>query len=182
MTNQDRQEFATLLLGLGETYGEPVSDPRMEVYFRALSDLDLGDIREAANLHVRTSKFFPKPAELREAIDGSADDRAEFAWTEMQRLVRAYGYYREPPADAWSDEAARRAAYDLYGGWKALCSNLPAQGPEMLGTAKLFKSSYCAYDGRVQRAALPPTTEEAKFSLAQARAELAKRGLPTHGL
>lgn len=155
MTENDRPSFAALMLGIGETYGEPVSDARMEIYFAALSDLGMGEIRAAATAHVRGSKFFPRPAELREAVDGSLEDRAEIAWMQTIGLVRQYGFYNEPPDEAWPDEAMWRAAMELYGGWRPLCAKLPGEGPELLGYAKQFKATYRAYNTRAARRALP---------------------------
>lgn len=182
MTELDRGDFATLMLGIGETYGEPVSDARMEIYFAALEDLDLCAIRAAANIHVRLQKFFPRPAELREAVTGSAEDRADLAWPTVARIVRAFGYYNPPPDDAWHDEATRRAALELFGGWQALCSSLPAEGPEMLGVAKLFKATYRAYANEAQRGGRELTAGEARAALSNVKVNLQKRGLPTHGL
>lgn len=142
MTAQDRERFATLMLGLGETYGEPVSEARMEIYFRALEDVDFAAVNAAANIHVRQSKFFPRPSELREAIEGSPDDAAELAWVELLRAVRRIGYYGTP---TFEDDAMRRAALEMFGGWRALCSKLPGEGPELLGCAKNFKALYKAY-------------------------------------
>lgn len=158
MTVDDREGFATLMLGLGETYGEPVSDARMEIYFGALADQDLETLRRAATLHVRTQKFFPRPAELREAINGSLDDRAELAWMALLREVRRAGYTGAPE---WHGDAAlERAAMELYGGWQRLCGSLPADGPELLGYAKQFKATYRAYDTRAQMDALPPGADQ----------------------
>jgi hypothetical protein len=155
MTDQDRAAFAELMLGISETFSHPVSDTVMELYFRALQDLPLEALRVAATIHVRTAKFFPRPAELREAIEGSTEDAAEIAWVTLLRLVRSVGYYGTP---TWTDDATRRAALELFGGWQALCSSLPAEGPELLGCAKNFKSVYRAYAKRAafqERIALP---------------------------
>jgi hypothetical protein len=151
MTESDRGRFGVLMLGLGETFGEPVSDTRMEIYFRALSDFELDAIARAVDSLVRTSKFFPRPAEIREAMTGSVDDHAELAWNAMVGLVRRCGYWWNEDLQGpipWPDDATRRAALELYGGWKALCECLPASGPEMLGTAKLFKTTFKAYAAR----------------------------------
>lgn len=187
MTDQDRGTFATLMLGLGETYGEPVSAARMEIYFAALADLELDAIREAATAHVRSSKFFPRPSELLEAVEGPAAERAELAWMAMLSLVRRYGWpgidgKGTPPP--FPDEATRAAAMTMYGGWGALCAKLPGEGPELLGAAKLFKSSYVAYDGQAKRGAVLPAGREAgrleaRDALVGLKSELQKRGLPT---
>lgn len=163
MKGTDREDFAALMLGLGETYGEPVSDARMEIYFAALEDVPLSSIRAAATAHVRTSKFFPRPAELREAITGPLEDLAEVAWLAVVALVRRVGYYRMPALEDWPDEQARRVALELFGGWKALCELLPAAGtPEFLGTAKQFKAAYAARERQDQRLELNPSKEEAR--------------------
>ena len=190
MTEQDRPDFATLMLGLGETYGEPVSDARMEIYFSALADLELADVRRSATVVVRTSKFFPRPAELREGIDGSSEDRAELAWMRVIGLVRSVGYMgmdgKGTAPDFDGDIACRRAALQLYGGWSQLCSNLPANGPELLGWAKQFKAAYRAYDNRSQRQLLTEheghelSAADAVAALSRVKLALVARGLPTH--
>lgn len=187
MTSADREQFATLMLGIGETYGEPVSDARMEIYFAALADLDLEEIRAAATAHVRTSKFFPRPAELREAIDGRPEDRAEFGWIATLQLVRRYGYWNVPPSDEWPDRATHATAMTMYGGWRALCEKLPGEGPELLGAAKLFKGAYLAFDLQARNGGMLPAGREvgkveAQQALGNLKAALQDRGLPTHGL
>jgi hypothetical protein len=186
MTNLDRAAFAAFMLGLGEVYGEPVSDARMEIYFSALADLELEEIRQAATAHVKLTKFFPRPSELRDAVFGASEDRADLRWNAMLAVVRRYGFHQTPPDEAWPDEATRRAALDLYGGWRGLCASLPGEGPELLGCAKLFKASYIAYDRRAQRQGLPPgetgrelTRDEAKRALSELKINLKQRGLPT---
>lgn len=180
MTQHERADFATLLMAVGEVYGEAISDTRMELYFAALADMALADVRAAMNAHVQMKTFFPRPAELREAVNGSAEDQAELAWTTLVRLVRRHGWANPPKPDDWPDEATRQVAIELYGGWTALCENLPAAGPEMLGTAKLFKASYAAHARRGVRdaAALPPSQSEARARLSSLKQELAARGLP----
>lgn len=184
VTEHDRADFATLMLGLGETYGEPVSDARMELYFRALADKELADLRAAATVCVRVSKFFPRPAELIEAMGGSVEDRAELAWMAVQRMVRRFGFYSEPGRHDWPDDASRQAALELYGGWKALCSRLPGEGPELLGFAKQFKGAYRAYANRESREVLTEldTGQSAAALLGAVKMELMKRNLPTGGL
>lgn len=185
MRDQDRPAFAELLLGVGETYGEPVSEARMEIYFRALADLELEAIRAAVNIHVRTQKFFPRPSEILEAVGGSVDDRAELAWIHVQDQVRHVGYNGTP---TWPDDATRRAAMELYGGWQALCANLPAYGPELLGYAKQFKATFRSYAARDVRDQLGPgeserleTRESAAKRLTGVLDALRARGYPTPG-
>ncbi len=182
MTDDDRVAFAEFMLALGETYGEPISDARMEIYFASLRDLALTDIRRAATLHVRMQKFFPRPSELRDALGGSSNERADLAWTHLLQEVRRVGSHDrwdpqerclKPAAPTFFDEAARRAAMQLFGGWGALCAKLPGEGPELLGVAKLFKATYQAFDSCAVREGLPPGETGRELSAAEASAALA---------
>jgi len=155
MTEQDRPAFALVLHALGEAFNEPVSELRAEAYFDALSDLELDEVQQAARAAIRTQTFFPRPVELRSIIDGSQQDRAEAAWLDLLRMVRRIGYYGTPTFD---DEGLRRAVIDVFGGWKACCERLPADGPELLGVAKQFKAAYSVMERRELSARQLPTS------------------------
>lgn len=181
MIAADRPAFAELMLGIGEAYGESVSDARMEIYFAALADLSLDRLRHAATSHVRASKFFPRVSELREALDGPPEDRAEIAWNATLQMVRRVGYWEKP---TWTDPVMERAALELFGSWQSLCERLPADGPGLMAAAKQFKAAYIAYSRRELRKlpALPPTKDEAVARLISLEQELTARQLPAPGL
>lgn len=163
MTDQDRDAFARLMFALGDTFNEPVSEIRAEAYFDALRDLPTAEVLAAGRRAIAESRFFPRPVELREMVAGTADDSAEAAWNAMRQLVRRYGYLGTDGRGAcpeFPDDATRRAALELYGGWGALCSSLPCDGPEFLGARKAFIASYKAYANRERRehyVELPPS-------------------------
>jgi len=156
MTTEDRAGFLTLLLGLGDTYSEAVSELRLEIYFRALSDLTLDALKAAVSTHILTSKFFPRPSELREASLGPLEDEAERAWLWVLREIQRVGYMGIP---AWPNEATRRAATSLYGGWRPLCERLPGEGPELLGWRKQFHVVYACYARADARAGSPDANQ-----------------------
>jgi len=188
MTVADRKAFALLMAGLAETFAEELSDARMAIYWGALEHLDIETVRAAANTIVRTSTFFPRPAEILNAAAGNVEDRAEMAWNAVVNLVRRVGY---PGVDGrgkapeFPDEATRRAALELFGGWVALCEQLPGAGsPAFIGTAKQFRALYGAYARR--DAALPPgetgrelSHGESVAGLTHIKTALDQRGLPT---
>jgi hypothetical protein len=180
MTHHDRPGFLQVMCALGEAFDTQISDSRLEIYFQALSDLTLDQVREAARAHVQLSKFFPKPVELREAVSGRIEDRADEAWAQLVTLVRRVGYTGKPQ---WPDPVLERTAKELYGGWQALCARLPSEGPEMLGQAKLFKATYAAYARRasVDRL-LPPSKDDARKALSNLKRDLDARSLPAPGL
>lgn len=155
MTDDDRPAFARGLYALGETFNEPVSELRAEAYFDALRDLPIVDVLQAMRQAIKAGRFFPRPVEIREAIDGSTEDQAEIAWGAAVALVRQRGWYN-PPAEAdWPNWMTRRAALELFGGWQRLCECLPGEGPGFHAAAKQFKATFRAYANRERRDALP---------------------------
>jgi len=175
-TNAQLQQFGVMLLAMGEAYEAPVSEARVEILCRALEDLPFAAVTEAANTHIRTSKFFPKASELRELVEGNTDDQAELAWQWLQREIRRVGYVGRP---TWPDEVTQRAAEGLFGGWVALCERLPGEGPELLGFRKQFVALYGATARKAQQGELGPGREEAKGLLDGLKQKLQAMGLPT---
>lgn len=116
MTAQDRPRFAAALAMLAEAYAETVSHARAAAYFLALEDLAIGELEAAVHTCLRTCRFFPRPAELREAIEGSIADQAEHAWARFLTAVRTIGSYQTVD---FADAALHETIAVLYGGWEA---------------------------------------------------------------
>jgi hypothetical protein len=57
-----------MILSTAEIYSESLSDDRAMAYIEALIDVPIEDLGLGIQRHIRTSKWFPKPAELREAV------------------------------------------------------------------------------------------------------------------
>lgn len=172
MTNQDREAFGRMMFALGDTFNEPVSEIRAEAYFEALKRFDIGDVLAAGRRALEECRYFPRPVELREMLAGTDEEQAEEAWNEMRRLIRRYGYLGTDgrgKCPEFSSDAVRAAALELYGGWTALCSSLPCDGPEYLGARKAFIANYKAAAGsdRREREGLSPAA--AHKLLAEAR-------------
>lgn len=147
MTELDRPALAEALLALSETFNEPFSDVKAEAYFTALSDLEIGDVLLAMRHALRVSKFFPRPAEIRESIGGTGEDAADAAWGAVIREVWRVGYIGTPNLD----ERTLLAVRQLWGGWVRLCETLPAEGPELVGWIKQFKATYASVGKREER-------------------------------
>ena len=94
MTSADSEEFAALLAGLAEIFGETLSKAKVLGYFDALADLTLDEARAAIRATARTCRFFPKPAELIEAVRGTADDHVERAWVRWLDATASGAYER----------------------------------------------------------------------------------------
>lgn len=111
---QDREAFAGLMAALAETHNEALTPQRLEIYFRVLADWPIEVVAAAVDAAIRRLKFFPKPAELIELIEGSPEDRAEHAWQQFLVAVARCGTYRSLYCeDVVLAETIRR----VYGSW-----------------------------------------------------------------
>jgi len=98
-TKQERELWLVdQLTALAEAFGESgdkVSPQRLEIYARALCDLDLGTLQRAFARAMCELKFFPKIAELRELAGTAAKDQrnveAEAAWKFANDYLRKWG-------------------------------------------------------------------------------------------
>lgn len=145
MTERDRPQFAEAMHAMAETFNEPVSEIRAEAYFDALRDLPLERVNAAVRLALRTCRFFPKPVDLRELVEGSADQRADFAWGEVLSQIRRVGYMGTP---TFIDPSVAETVRQVWGHWRRLCETLPAAGPELVGWMKQFKAAYGTVSAR----------------------------------
>jgi hypothetical protein len=179
MQNANRDAFFARLRMLAEMHNRQLSPALQAIYFEALKDLEFSQVDAALNEEMYRSTFFPKPVEIRERIEGNVEDQAEQAWQWLLREVRRVGYLGTP---TWPDAATQHAAEGLFGGWRALCERLPAEGPELLGFRKAFLAGF-PYAARAAAAGtLGPSRTEAVGELAEMKRQLQARGLPTGAL
>lgn len=147
MTSNDFEAFARNMLVLSTAFNEPLDEKgvRADAYFEALSDLSIEQVNSAVRLALRSCKFFPKPVELRELIGGAPDANADAAWGEIQREIGRVGYLGVPK---FSDQRTALTVREVWGSWMRLCETLPAEGPELVGWMKQFKSTWQSQDRR----------------------------------
>jgi len=114
----DVKAFAVELGKTAELFGEPLTEARVLLYLEALGDLDL----EAALAGFRRAraelKYFPKPAEVRELVEGTKDDRAECAWLRVLNAIREHGPYASLD---FGDAVIHAVVADVWGDWPSAC-------------------------------------------------------------
>jgi len=89
MDKSDKQKFAEIMLVLGEMFpGKPPSDEKIELFFMALQDVSLEEIRHNAAVHINTANFFPVPADLRN--DGDPEVEAQEAFRIVEDALNKY--------------------------------------------------------------------------------------------
>lgn len=180
----DARKFAelwTVLTAAYPTFKTPAAT--IEVYSRALADLDY-EVAEAAVLDaVSKSKFFPTIAEIRETaarLMTGADARmpALEAWGKVKDAVARYGRHGWEGAVAYLDPQTADTIRAL--GWFAFCDS--DVDDEMSWRAR-FVDLYDQYARRDLRQAqmLPAVREVQQARIETMRALTAKLTAPTNG-
>ena len=113
------------------------------IYWSALQGWDVQRLRQACQVHVTRSKWFPKLSELSEAIGHSETDAGAEAWVRVIRAVQSVGRYRS--VDFGQEE---NAAVMALGGWSKLCLSAEKELPF------LERRFLAAYD-HTRRAGVP---------------------------
>lgn len=113
MTKADSAAFSKALAALAEIFGEALSESRIEGYFLALQDLSLDALTASMAQAAKACKFFPKPAELIELVQGSKDDQAELAWRRLLNALSLVGTYQTVDFQ----DAALHQTIQQLGGW-----------------------------------------------------------------
>jgi len=140
MHPRDKAEFATILLSTGELYGKPPSDGAIALYWQALQDLTLEQVRVGVSMHMRdpdAGQYMPKPADILRQFRRKAKE-AVIAWSEVEYAMLAQGAYRSV---RFADETTNAVIKDL-GGWPWICS----QNIDAPWTQKEFERRYDAYE------------------------------------
>lgn len=103
----DRQEFGQIFAGLSAVFEKiPQNQACMNVWFKALEDLDYKAVSAAATRYIQTEHYAPKPADIRELVlsaRGALDDAGRSFEIAMD-AVRRFGYARSGAAQKWLDE------------------------------------------------------------------------------
>jgi hypothetical protein len=70
---EDRAQFSKAMAALGENYRQEIADAQFALFWSLLSDMSVEDFRRAVVMHMRSSRFFPTVAELRQQVTPHID-------------------------------------------------------------------------------------------------------------
>ncbi len=126
MNQQDDRKFAEIMSVLGEAFDKPPSSMKIEIYFKALEDIPIEKIQEAAVIILNTKTYgsFPLVAEIREAVAGGSDNldvRALLAWNQAKDAIHKVGHYQSVAFDdpIISQIVRTWGGWEKWGDWPA---------------------------------------------------------------
>jgi hypothetical protein len=166
----EREQFAKMMIGLGEYYGKSMSPMLIDIYWQGLAAYDYDAVNAAINAHVRntdTGQFMPKIADVERYMHGNTSTRAMQAWVKVARAVQEVGTYETV---AFSDPLIH-ACIDDMGGWPAIGQILNDELPFKI---REFEKRYMAY------LQIPPAREPSRMLLGLY--ERTNKTLGYHGL
>ena len=129
-------------------YQKDVKEGTFEAYVTYLADVPPEFIRAAVDELIKTSKWLPTVAEIREQAralwinsKGLEEETAEKAWIALLQMVRKHGFV-EPKREAFTSAAAYQAMRAV--GWTAICM---AKNNELSFLHNQYVSAYNEFKG-----------------------------------
>jgi len=140
VTDNDREDFAALILGLSEMLDrKPMSETALAIYWETLRKYDIASIRAAGRRHVEDPErgtWMPKTADLIRYLRPSARPPL-MAWAEVEHAMMSVGAYRSVQ---FLDGTINAVIADM-GGWPWLCR----QNLDEPWTQREFERRYATY-------------------------------------
>lgn len=96
MTEKDFEIFSNELLNCFDILGERskvLTEKTIELYFNTLIEYAIDYIIPAIQECNKTCKFFPRPADIIEKIEGREDDIIDAAWIKLKNVLDNIGFH-----------------------------------------------------------------------------------------
>lgn len=110
-----KKQFVERMAVMGEIFDKELTQALMNIYWEVVKNYDDQEVNAMFEHLLATCRFFPKPADMINALCGSVEDRAQDAWIMVDNAIRQIGTYRsiifEDPIIAKTIET--------MGGWEA---------------------------------------------------------------
>lgn len=105
--------FGEFILAIGEMFDKEISDVLRQLYWNSLEPFTDEQCKKAFNEIILSSRFFPKPVDIIEAIRGTQGNRATEAWIQTLNAIRRIGTYQSVKFD----DPVIHAVIEHMGGW-----------------------------------------------------------------
>lgn len=120
MTDADKRAFASLLSAVLDLYERKLTPSQAAIWFGALSDLSLAEVRAALDAHVRDperGQYAPKPADVIRHARPAPAATAAAAWDMLVEAIRRHGHWSDV---VFPDRRIHAVVADM-GGWLRVC-------------------------------------------------------------
>ena len=182
--------FLQRYVGLCQFFNLEADDLKTEIYFKALSNYPVQDVVQGIDKAISRCRFFPKPVELLEFIEGKIEHRAE---TEALKVLDALNSLSRSNAVVFDDPVTAAVVARGFGGWFQLASTHKTANDTWF--IKDFKSRYVAFSEQgmqhvgvlageygVENIALVGNPEKAQAALEAGKPERSQITMLTGGL
>jgi len=149
---EEKRRFAQIMTMLADYYDKEVSKAKATMYWEGLKQYDLEAVEKAFKMHAASpdenSRWFPKIADLLKYIEGNTEDKAQLAWSKVDKAIRQVGTY----TDVVFDDPIIHAVIVDMGGWYLLGEKDDEAWPFV---AKEFVTRYRGYKQKTQQPEYP---------------------------
>jgi len=135
-------QFNKIFTPLGIIFEKSVSKELVKIYYELLKGYSDEQIDRALNITAKTCKFFPKPAEIIETIEGNQSEKSLLAWEKVKRGIEEAGVYQS----VIFDDLVIHKVIDSLGGWISI---FEIEG-DLTWYQKDFERLYQAYNNKPQ--------------------------------
>ena len=146
---KSRKLLANYLTMCGELFDKAITKTLIEIYWVSLESFNDSDVELAFKRLIATVKFFPKPAEIIEAISGPQNSVALSAWVAVSWAIEHVGGYN---SIRFGQDPVIHSVIEAMGGWPDLCN---ISSKEMVWKQREFERLYQMLSGHQQRAKHP---------------------------
>jgi len=155
---KDEIKFKEYMATLCEVYDRTLSKLLTDLYWKVLEPFTDQQCADAFKEIIYSSRFFPKPADFIEVLQGSKKTRATEAWLEALETLKRIGNYESVKFA----DAAIHSVVMAMGGWPEFCM---MENEDVKWKQKEFERLYEIISGRGgdHPTYLPGTTELHNF-------------------
>lgn len=127
MREQDKATFVGLLEDIYDFYGKELTERRLIRWWNAMQPYEIKTLVDTFDHHVVGEKgpFFPTPADIVLALQGTSEDSALLACSKVESTLRTVGTY----ASVVFDDVIIQLVIQDMGGWIELGKKKEAEWP-----------------------------------------------------
>lgn len=136
----NKSEFIKTLTGAGKLYGKELDEEIIKMWLSFFKENTTEEFKQAINEHIKTSKYFPTIADIKELIASkkvATMPKAEDEWNKVIELIHKYGSYQMNKALEEMNEYTRYIVSHI--GYIRICN---ADADEQTWNKKSFITEY----------------------------------------